>query len=342
MKIAIDAMGGDNAPEAVVRGSIQARDEYNLDIILSGKENEIKKILEKNTNNFKNVEIINAEDVITNDDKPVLAIRRKKDSSLVKALNAVKNHEADAIVSAGSTGALLSGGTLLIGRIHGIERPAIGALIPNMYGGFSLLIDSGANVDSKPEFLYDFAIMGDIYLKKAMNISSPRIAIANIGQEKSKGDKLTVETYDLLENSNLDLNFIGNIEARDILQGKADIIVCDGFAGNMILKTMEGTVQEIMKGLKAELMSSMRSKIGGALIKPALKNFKSKFDYSEHGGAPLLGVKAPVIKAHGSSDAKAIKNAIRQAKVCIESNVNELIEESIMRRWWLCSKELKN
>lgn len=335
MKIAIDAMGGDNAPEAVVRGSIQARDEYNLDIILSGKENEIKKILEKNTNNFKNVEIINAEDVITNDDKPVLAIRRKKDSSLVKALNAVKNHEADAIVSAGSTGALLSGGTLVIGRIHGIERPAIGALIPNMYGGFSLLIDSGANVDSKPEFLYDFAIMGDIYLKKAMNISSPKIAIANIGQEKSKGDKLTVETYDLLENSNLDLNFIGNIEARDILQGKADIIVCDGFAGNMILKTMEGTVQEIMKGLKTELMSNMRSKIGGALIKPALKNFKSKFDYSEHGGAPLLGVKAPVIKAHGSSDAKAIKNAIRQAKVCIESNVNELIEESIMRRW-LC------
>lgn len=332
MKIAIDAMGGDNAPEAVVRGSIQARDEYNLDIILSGKENEIKKILEKNTNNFKNVEIINAEDVITNDDKPVLAIRRKKDSSLVKALNAVKNHEADAIVSAGSTGALLSGGTLVIGRIHGIERPAIGALIPNMYGGFSLLIDSGANVDSKPEFLYDFAIMGDIYLKKAMNISSPKIAIANIGQEKSKGDKLTVETYDLLENSNLDLNFIGNIEARDILQGKADIIVCDGFAGNMILKTMEGTVQEIMKGLKTELMSNMRSKIGGALIKPALKNFKSKFDYSEHGGAPLLGVKAPVIKAHGSSDAKAIKNAIRQAKVCIESNVNELIEESIMRR----------
>ena len=332
MKIAIDAMGGDNAPEAVVKGSIEARDEYNLDIILSGKENEIKKILEKNTRNFKNVEIINAEDVITNDDKPVLAIRRKKDSSLVKALNAVKNHEADAIVSAGSTGALLSGGTLLIGRIHGIERPAIGALIPNMYGGFSLLIDSGANVDSKPEFLYDFAIMGDIYLKKAMNISSPKIAIANIGQEKSKGDKLTVETYDLLENSNLDLNFIGNIEARDILQGKADIIVCDGFAGNMILKTMEGTVQEIMKGLKAELMSSMRSKIGGALIKPALKNFKSKFDYSEHGGAPLLGVKAPVIKAHGSSDEKAIKNAIRQAKICIESNVNELIEESIMRR----------
>lgn len=332
MKVAIDAMGGDNAPEAIVKGSILARDEYNLGIILTGKETEIKKILEKNTASFNNIDIINAEEVITNDDKPVMAIRRKKESSLVKALNAVKNKEADAVVSAGSTGALLSGGTLIIGRIEGIERPAIGSLIPNMSGGFALLIDSGANVDSKPEFLYDFAIMGDIYLKRVMNIVSPRIALANIGAEKSKGDKLTVETYDLLENTTLPMNFIGNIEAREILQGKADIIVCDGFVGNMILKTLEGTVLELMKGLKKELMSTTRSKIGGALIKPALINFKSKFDYSEHGGAPLLGVKAPVIKAHGSSDEKAIKNAVRQAKICCDSNVNELIEESIMRR----------
>ncbi|MGB4438109.1 MAG: phosphate acyltransferase PlsX [Sedimentibacter sp.] len=332
MKVAIDAMGGDNAPEAIVKGSILARDEYNLGIILTGKEAEIKKILEKNTASFSNIEIINAEEVITNDDKPVMAIRRKKDSSLVKALNAVKNKEADAIVSAGSTGALLSGGTFIIGRIEGIERPAIGSLIPNMSGGFALLIDSGANVDSKPEFLYDFAIMGDIYLKRVMNIASPRIALANIGSEKSKGDKLTVETYTLLENTTLPMNFIGNIEAREILQGKADIIVCDGFVGNMILKTIEGTVLELMKGLKKELMSTTRSKIGGALVKPALNNFKCKFDYSEHGGAPLLGVKSPVIKAHGSSDEKAIKNAIRQAKICCESNINELIEESIMRR----------
>lgn len=332
MKIAIDAMGGDNAPEAIVKGSIEARDEYNLNIILSGKENEIKKILEKNTSNFSKIEIINAEDVIENDDKPVLAIRRKKESSLVKALHAVKNKEADAIVSAGSTGALLAGGTLVLGRIKGIERPAIGALIPMMSGGFCLLIDSGANVDSKPEFLYDFAIMGDIYLKKVMNIKSPRIALANIGTEKTKGDKLTVDTYELLENNKLDLNFTGNIEARDILKGKADIVVCDGFTGNMILKTMEGTVAEVMNGLKEEIMSNTRSKIGGALIKPALKNFKSKFDYSEHGGAPLLGVKAPLIKAHGSSDARAIKNAIRQAKICTESHVNELIEESMARR----------
>lgn len=341
MKVAIDAMGGDNAPEAIVKGSILARDEYNVEIILAGKESEIKRILEKNTASFNNIEIINAEEVINNDDKPVLAIRRKKDSSLVKALNAVKNKEADAIVSAGSTGALLSGGTLIIGRIEGIQRPAIGSLIPNMGGGFSLLIDSGANVDSKPEFLYDFAIMGDIYLKRVMNIVSPRIGLANIGAEKSKGDKLTVETYTLLENTTLPMNFIGNIEAREILQGKADIIVCDGFVGNMILKTLEGTVLELMKGLKKELMSTTRSKIGAALVKPALNNFRSKFDYSEHGGAPLLGVRAPVIKAHGSSDEKAIKNAIRQAKICCESNINELIEESIMRRWLMCLKELE-
>lgn len=332
MKIAIDAMGGDNAPELIVKGSVLARDEYNVGILLYGKENEIKNIVEKNTSNFNNIEIINAEEIITNDDKPVMALRRKKDSSLVKALNTVKEKEAQAIVSAGSTGALLGGATLIVGRINGIERPAIGTLIPTMDGGFTLLIDSGANVDSKPEFLYDFAIMGDIYLKQVLNIKTPKIALANIGSEKTKGDKLTVDTYGLLENTSLSLNFIGNIEAREILQGKADIIVCDGFVGNMILKTLEGAVLELMKGLKTALISSTRSKVGAALIKPALRDFKNKFDYSEHGGAPILGVKEIVIKAHGSSDEKAFKNAIRQAKICYENNVNELIQESIIRR----------
>lgn len=332
MKIAVDAMGGDNAPESTVKGSILARNEYNVGILLTGKEKEIKELLEKNTSDFKNIDILNAEEVISNDDKPVMAIRHKKDSSLVKALNAAKNKETDAVVSAGSTGALLAGATLITGRIKGIERPAIGSLIPTMNGGFVLLIDSGANVDSKPEFLYDFAIMGDVYLKEVMSVSSPRIALANIGSEKSKGDKLTVEAYNLIESTTLPLNFIGNIEAREILQEKADIIVCDGFAGNMILKTLEGTVMELMRGLKKELMSSTMSKIGGALIKPALTNFKSKFDYTEHGGAPVLGVNSTVIKAHGSSDEKALKNAIRQAKICSENKVNELIQESIMRR----------
>lgn len=332
MKIVVDAMGGDNAPESVVKGGILARDEYNVSIIFSGQEDKIKKVLENSTSDFNNIDILNAKEVISNEDKPVMAIRRKKDSSLVKALNVVKNKEADAIVSAGSTGALLGGATLIIGRISGIERPAIGALIPNLSGGFALLIDSGANVDSKPEFLYDFAIMGDIYLKKVMNVVSPRTALANIGTEKAKGNKLTVETYDLLENTPLPINFIGNIEARDVLQDKADIIVCDGFVGNMILKTLEGTISELMKGLKHELMSTTRTKIGAALIKPALYKFKSRFDYSEHGGAPILGVKETVIKAHGSSDSRAIKNAIRQAKICCDSRVNDLIEESVMRR----------
>lgn len=332
MKIVIDAMGGDNAPQSVVKGSILARDEYNVNVILTGREQEIKTILDKNTSNYKNIEIINAEEIITNDDKPVMAIRRKKDSSLVKALEMVKNKEANAIVSAGSTGAILSGGLLIIGRIPGIERPALGALVPTMRNGFILLMDSGANVDSKASFLYDFAVMGDIYLKKVIENPSPRIALANIGHEKGKGDKLVNETYELLENSQIPLNFVGNIEARDILQGKTDIIICDGFVGNMILKTLEGTVLELMKGLKDELLSNTRSKIGAMLIKPALKNFKSKFDYSEHGGAPLLGVKAPVVKAHGSSDEIAIKNAIRQAKVFSESNVTGLIEESVARR----------
>jgi len=332
MRIVVDAMGGDNAPEEIVKGCILARDEYNINIILSGREEEIKKILDKNTLSNKNIDILDAEEVITNEDKPVLALRRKKNSSLVKALNAVKNNEADAIVSAGSTGALLSGGLLIIGRIEGIERPALATLLPTMNGRFSMLIDSGANVDSKPEFLYDFAIMGNIYMQNVMGINSPQIALANIGSEKGKGNKLTVETYELLQNSILPLNFIGNIEAREILQGKADIIVCDGFVGNIILKSLEGTVSEVMAGIKQELNSSIITKIGGMLIKSSLRNFKKKFDYKEIGGAPLLGVKAPVIKAHGSSNDIAIKNAIRQAKVIYEGNINNLIEESIMRR----------
>lgn len=332
MRIVVDAMGGDNAPEEIIKGCILARDEYNVNIILSGKEKEIKKILGKNTNSNKNLDIINAEEVITNEDKPVLALRRKKNSSLVLGLNAVKNHEADAIVSAGSTGALLSGGLLLIGRIEGVERPALAPLIPSMKGGFSLLIDSGANADCKPNYLYDFAIMGNIYMQKVMNISSPKIGLANIGSEKGKGNKLTIETYEILENSTLPLNFYGNIEARELLEGKVDIIVCDGFVGNIILKTLEGTVKQVMSGIKEELTSSFMSKIGGALIRPSLRNFKNRFDYKEHGGAPLLGIKAPVIKAHGSSNDIAIKNAIRQTKIFLDSNVNDLIEENIMRR----------
>ncbi len=329
MKIIVDAMGGDNAPDAIVKGCLLARDEYNVNIVLSGKEDIIKKCIESETKDYKNIEILNAEDVITNDDKPVMAIRRKKESSLVKALYAVKNNEADAIVSAGSTGALLSGATLIIGRVGGLERPALAPFIPTDKG-FSLLVDAGANVDCKPEYLIDFAIMGSIYVKHVLNIDNPRVGLLNIGGEEGKGNKLAVDTYDLLKNS--DLNFSGNLESRYVLNGDADVIVADGFAGNVLLKSIEGTSSYIMKGLKEELTSTFISKIGALLVKPSLRNFKKRLDYGEVGGAMLLGVNAPVIKAHGSSDSIAIKNAIKQTKNILDSSVVDLIRESISRR----------
>lgn len=330
MKIIVDAMGGDNAPDAIVKGCLLARDEYNVNIVLSGKEDIIKKCIESETKDFKNIEILNAEDVITNDDKPVMAIRRKKESSLVKALYAVKNNEADAIVSAGSTGALLSGATLIIGRVGGLERPALAPFIPTNKG-FSLLVDAGANVDCKPEYLIDFAIMGSIYVKHVLNIDNPRVGLLNIGGEEGKGNKLAIDTYELLKNS--DLNFSGNLESRYVLNGDADVIVADGFAGNVLLKSIEGTASYIMKGLKEELTSTFISKIGALLVKPSLRNFKKRLDYGEVGGAMLLGVNAPVIKAHGSSDSIAIKNAIKQTKNILDSSVVDLIRESISRRW---------
>lgn len=329
MKIIVDAMGGDNAPDAIVKGCLLARDEYNVNIVLSGKEDIIKKCIESETKDFKNIEILNAEDVITNDDKPVMAIRRKKESSLVKALYAVKNNEADAIVSAGSTGALLSGATLIIGRVGGLERPALAPFIPTNKG-FSLLVDAGANVDCKPEYLIDFAIMGSIYVKHVLNIDNPRVGLLNIGGEEGKGNKLAIDTYELLKNS--DLNFSGNLESRYVLNGDVDVIVADGFAGNVLLKSIEGTASYIMKGLKEELTSTFISKIGALLVKPSLRNFKKRLDYGEVGGAMLLGVNAPVIKAHGSSDSIAIKNAIKQTKNILDSSVVDLIRESISRR----------
>lgn len=330
MKIIVDAMGGDNAPDAIVKGCILARDEYNVNIILSGKEDHIKKCIEKSTTNFEKIDILNADEIITNDDKPVKAIRRKKESSLVKALYAVKNNEADAIVSAGNTGALLTGATLILGRIGGLERPALAPFIPTKKG-FSLFLDAGANVDCKPEFLYDFAEMGNIYIKNVMKIDNPKVGLLNIGAEKGKGNRLVNEAYALLENANM--NFIGNIEGRYILDGEADVIVSDGFSGNVMLKSIEGTASFIMNGLKEELTSSsFIQKLGALLIKPSLRKLKNSFDYGEYGGAMLLGVNAPVIKAHGSSDSIAFKNAIKQTKTILDSSIVDLIKESISRR----------
>lgn len=326
MKILVDVFGGDNAPDAIIEGCIMARDEYGVNLVLSGKEDEIKRCLEKYTKDFSNLEILNAEEVITNEDKPVNAIRRKKDSSMVKGLYAVKNGEADAIVSAGNTGALLTGGTLIIGRIGGIERPALAPFMPTN-NGFSLLLDAGANADCKAEYLRDFAIMGEIYTSCVLGIERPKIGLLNVGAEAGKGSKLTKEAFELLENTNL--NFTGNIEARYVLNGDVDVVVADGFSGNILLKSIEGTASFIMKGLKEELTSSFISKLGAAIVKPSLKKFKKRLDYGEVGGAMLLGVNAPVVKAHGSSDKIAIKNAIKQTKLILDNSVVEKIKERI-------------
>lgn len=326
MKILVDVFGGDNAPNAIIEGSIMARDEYGVQLVLAGRENEIKKCLEKYTNDYSKLDILNAEEIITNEDKPVNAVRRKKDSSMVKGLYAVKNGEADAIVSAGNSGALLTGGTLIVGRIGGIERPALAPFIPTNKG-FSLLLDAGANADCKAEYLRDFAIMGEIYTSCVLGISSPKIGLLNVGAEAGKGSKLTKEAYDLLANTSL--NFAGNIEARYVLNGDVDVVVADGFSGNILLKSIEGTASFIMKNLKEELTSSFISKIGAAIVKPSLKKFKKRLDYGEVGGAMLLGVNAPVIKAHGSSDKIAIKNAIKQTKLILDNSVVEKIKERI-------------
>lgn len=326
MKIAIDLMGGDLGLESNLKGCVDAINEYQVEMIFVGKEDEIKKALEAYSLDKKYYSILDAQEVISNEEKAGMAILRKKESSMVKALNLVKEGEAQAVISAGSTGALLSGATLLVGRINGIKRPALAPVMPTI-DGVAVLIDAGANVDSKPEYLKQFGVMGSIYAEKVIGIQQPKVGLANIGEEAEKGNELVKQAYELLTET--DINFIGNLEVRDVFTGKADVIVCDGFVGNTILKTAEGTAKMIMKLLKRSLMSSLKSKIGALLLKNSLTNLKKEIDYSEYGGAPLLGVNGGVIKAHGSSDANAIKNAIRQAKVYCENDVTGLIAHAI-------------
>ncbi|KNF08771.1 phosphate acyltransferase PlsX [Gottschalkia purinilytica] len=327
MKIAVDAMGGDNGLKVTVKGSIDAIKEYDVNIVLIGKEELIKEELNKYDYPKNKIDIVNARDIITNDDEPAMAIRKKKDSSIVVGLNLLKNKEVDGFISAGSTGAVLSGGLLIVKRIKGIERPALGTVFPTKKG-ISLLLDIGANADCKAKYLQQFAIMGSIYAQKILNMSKPRVGLVNIGSERGKGNELMKETYDLLENTD-NISFCGNIEGRDIPYGNYDVLVCDGFSGNIILKLTEGLAMSIFDMLKDVFMKSFMTKIGAAILKPSLKEFKKTLDYSEYGGAPLLGIKGAVIKAHGSSDEFAIKNAIRQAKTFIENKIIEKIEEDI-------------
>lgn len=326
MNIIVDGMGGDNAPFEIVKGAIDALKEYNINLIIVGKEDLIRLELDKYDYPADKVEILNADDVITNDDDPALAIRRKKNSSMVVGMKALSEGKGDAFVSAGNTGALLAGGLLIVKRIKGIDRAALSSVYPTTKG-LSLLVDAGANTDSKAEYLQQFGLMGSIYMEKVMGIKNPKVGLANIGTEEGKGNELAKEAYNLLKETNI--NFIGNIEGRTIPLGEADVIVADGFVGNMILKVTEGVAISLFSELKDVFYQNTKTKIGASLLKPGLKELKRKTDYTEYGGAPLLGTQKPIIKAHGSSNAHAFKNAINQAIKFIENDVIRTIIDNI-------------
>ncbi len=327
MRIFIDAMGGDNAPKSTVEGALLALEQFStLEIVLGGVVEAIEQELQGKSYDSKRLHIMNCPSIISNNESPVMAVRQKKDSAIVQGMLALKNKEVDAFVSAGSTGAVLAGGMFRLGRLQGVERPAIAPLIPHGNGYF-LLIDCGANIDCKPQHLLHFAYMGEAYMRSVMNIQNPRIGLLNIGAEEEKGDELRKHAYPLLAQSNV--NFVGNIEARDITSNMADVLVCDGFSGNIVLKFMEGLSKKLLDMLKTELLSSFQTKIGALLAKPAFRRFKKKMDYKEIGGAPMLGVAGCVIKSHGSSDGYAIFSSIRQAIKMVEANVPQLIEQNI-------------
>ncbi|MBO6127509.1 MAG: phosphate acyltransferase PlsX [Pseudobutyrivibrio sp.] len=327
--VALDAMGGDNAPSEMVKGAVDAVNARNdIKVILVGKEEVINQELSGYTYNKDQLQIKNATEVIETAEHPVAAIKRKKDSSMVVGLHLVKDGEAEAFVSAGNSGALLTGGLGIVGRIRGIERAPFGTLFP-VKSGVALLADSGANVDCRPSHLVQFAKMGSIYMEKVVGIKNPRVAIVNVGAEEEKGNALVKETMPLLKECE-DINFIGSIEARNIPNGDADVIICDGFVGNVILKLYEGLASTLVSVIKGGLMSTLRSKLGAVLALPALKKTLKAFDASEYGGAPLLGLKGLVVKTHGSAKAGEVRNTIFQCVTFKEQRINELIRDYIV------------
>ena len=329
IRIVLDAMGGDNAPDVTVRGAVEALEASDkISVILTGRTEDIEQELKKYDYDKGRMKIVHAGEVIGFDEPPVMAIRKKKDSSIVVGMNLVKKGEADAFVSAGSTGAILVGGQFVVGRIKGIERAPLAPLIPTAKGS-SLLIDCGANVDARPSHLVQFAQMGSVYMERVMGVKNPKVAIVNIGAEEEKGNMLVKETYPLLKECS-DINFVGSIEARDIPAGDADVIVCEAFVGNVILKLYEGLSSTMLHTVKEGLMRSLRSKIGALLIKPALKQTIKEFMGEDQGGAPLLGLNGLVVKAHGSSNASDIKNAILQCIRFDEEGINTIIKENII------------
>lgn len=324
MRIVIDAMGGDHAPEAVVKGAMLATKAHkDLTVVLVGDEAKIKPYL----TSAERIEIIHTTTVISGDDEPVKAVRRKKDASLVLMANEVKEQRADACISAGNTGALMSAGLFQVGRIKGIERPALSPTLPTIDQKGFVLLDVGANVEAKPKHLLQYGIMGSIYAEKVRGIKQPRVGLLNVGTEDNKGTELTKEAFQLLKQA--PINFVGNVEARDLLSGVADVVVTDGFSGNIALKTVEGTAMNMFKMLKATFMSSLKTKLAAAVLKKDLKGLKDQLDYAEYGGAALFGLKAPVVKAHGSSNDRAIYSAIKQTMTMVEYHVSETIADTI-------------
>lgn len=327
--VALDAMGGDYAPEQTVQGAVNAvRSSSDIKVILVGKEERLKEELyTKCSYSGDAIEIVNATEIIEMGDVPTSAIRNKKDSSLVVAMKLVRDGKADAVVSAGSTGAILVGGQLVVGRLRGIKRPPLAPFVPTTKG-FSLLLDCGANVDARPEHLVQFAQMGSIYYENVMGKKNPTVGILNIGTEEEKGNQLVKDTKPLLEQCGT-INYVGSIESREIVRGAVDVIVCEAFVGNIVLKFFEGLALTLFDSLKQGLMSSLRTKIGTLLVKPALRGLKKQFDTSSQGGAPLLGLKGLVVKAHGNSTSKEIEIAIKQCVSFKKQKINEKIKESI-------------
>ncbi len=327
MRIALDAMGGDYAPAATVEGAIDALAENNgISVVLVGDEPAIKTEIEKKKYSGSQVTVRHASQVVEMDESPLTAIRRKKDSSIKVAIDLVKDGHADAMVSAGNSGVVMATSLLVLGKLPGVERPAIAAVMPSLRDHF-VLIDAGANVDCKPVHLHQFAVMGKAYARFIFNIDNPKIGLLGIGEEDAKGNELTKESFKLLKNANM--NFIGNIEGKDVFEGEADVVVCDGFVGNIALKIAEGLGETMLKMLKREIMDRSTGKLGAFILKDALKSFKKKTDYSEYGGAPLLGLSSPCIIGHGRSTSKAIKNAIMVAGTFHSKGILEIISKEI-------------
>lgn len=322
MKIIVDAFGGDNAPLEIIKGCADAAEQLNVGIIVTGNEGTIRKVANENSISLDNIEIENCSEVITMDDSADAVLKTKKDSSMAVGIRLLNEDRGDAFISAGNSGALCMGATLGIKRIKGIKRPAFAPILP-CANGFFMLMDGGANIECRPEMLYQYGLMGSIYMQKVMGIEKPRIGLANVGTEEHKGTELYQNTYELLSNSNL--NFIGNVEGRDLSEGVCDLVVCDGFTGNLILKTYEGVAITLMKEIKGLFTSGIKGKLSAALVMKDLKKFKTKFDYNSYGGAAILGTSKPVFKAHGNAKASTIVNAIKLCKEYVNADtINEI------------------